>query len=94
LELHQQHALAFEDTSGISAESVVAQDPNVLQAEEVFIGPWRSEYHIRKQLPGVAIGIINACERWHYCAPPPTRAGTEQQGLFIVAPSFCLTTIN
>jgi hypothetical protein len=76
LELHQQDAFAFKDTSSIGAELVIAQYSNVLETEEIFIRPWRSEYHIRKKFPGITIGIIDAGEDRHYCTPPPTRGCT------------------
>src|SRR5690242_7205870 len=94
LNLHQQDAFALENAPGIGAEPVIAQNSNVLQAEKIFIRPWWSEYYIRKQLPGIAVRIIDASEGWNDCTPPPARADAQQEVLFIVAPPLGITAID
>lgn len=59
LKLHQQAAFAFEDTACVRTIFVVSEDTDILKHQRILIGPRRREDHIGKQLPGVAVRVVN-----------------------------------
>jgi hypothetical protein len=59
LKLEQEHTFAFEDTSGIRAELIVAYDADILEHQRILIGPWRRQQNTRKQFEGGPVRIID-----------------------------------